>query len=102
MSHLALIVALITLFAGMVLGLRFKVLILLPAIACGFPLGFVLGFARADALWAAALMAAVAVISLQIGYLAGAGFRYGLHAQRFTGIVSNLFGGSHTPRRSIP
>lgn len=101
MSHLTLISALIALLAGMSLGLRFKVLILLPAIAFGLPLAFGIGVARTEALWPGLVMAAVAVTSLQIGYLVGAGFRYGLRADRISGLVSAFFGGSHSPRRSL-
>jgi hypothetical protein len=65
--------ALICLLVGMTLGQRFKVLILLPAIALTLVVAIGVGIARADAPWAVVLAAAAAIASLQIGYLGGVG-----------------------------
>jgi hypothetical protein len=73
---------LISLLLGMVLGQRFKVLALLPAMA------FVLlgvssaGLAGSQGLWLTVIMAVGAIASLQIGYLAGISIRYFLAAAR--------------------
>jgi hypothetical protein len=63
------------LLVGMLLGQRFKVLVLAPAIALIIALSIVFGVARADALWSVAAMAMVATANLQMGYLAGIALR---------------------------
>jgi hypothetical protein len=78
--------ALISLLAGMVLGQRFKVLAVVPAmaawllVAIGFGIAFSEGFGRT------VLLAALSVASLQIGYLAGVAIRYSLAATRTSGL----------------
>jgi hypothetical protein len=74
--------AMISLLAGMVLGQRFKVLILVPALALALVLAIGSGIARADTIWSIILMGATAGTSLQIGYLAGVGIRHALVAAR--------------------
>jgi hypothetical protein len=101
MAHLALILALLTLAVGVVLGLRFRVLILIPAIACGLPLGFAIGLARTEAIGPAIVMAATALAGLQIGYLTGAIFRYGVGTERLSRPLSPLWDGSQTPRGGV-
>jgi hypothetical protein len=59
-----------SLLAGLVLGQRFRVLVLLPAIALVLGVAGV-GMAHADGIWWTALTAAAAVTALQIGYLIG-------------------------------
>jgi hypothetical protein len=63
---------------GAVLGMRFKVLILMPAI--GFALVVVLagGIAGGASLTATLIAAVLASICLQFGYLGGIGTRYGM------------------------
>jgi hypothetical protein len=96
------IVALASFLAGVALGLRFRVLVLIPTIAGVLALASGIGVVHHDGFWTTMLCGALAVTSLQIGYLTGAGFRYGLGADRFSGLLSTLFGGSHTPGRSLP
>jgi len=58
--------------AGAVLGLRFKVLVLLPAM---FVTAVVVGIAAINSLsglWSLALMVIVATTAIQLGYLVGA------------------------------
>ena len=63
---------LISLLVGMVLGQRFKVLILMPAILLTVVIALGAGIARADASWTSALItAAVTIVGLQVGYLLG-------------------------------
>jgi hypothetical protein len=59
----------------MVLGQRFKVLILPPLIVLVGLLAFCAALVRADAIWSTAATAAVVIASLQIGYLLGMAIR---------------------------
>jgi hypothetical protein len=70
----------ISLLVGMVLGQRFKVLVLLPAIAFALLLAIGGGIVRADSGWWIVLMAAAAATALQIGYFVGVGIRHVLVA----------------------
>jgi hypothetical protein len=74
--------AMISLVVGMVLGQRFKVLVLLPAIALALVLAIGGGIVRAESAWWIVLVAAAAATSLQIGYLIGVGIRHALVAAR--------------------
>jgi len=74
--------ALISLLAGMVLGQRFKVLILIPATALALVFATGTGIVRADTVWSIVLMATAAAASLQIGYLVGVAIRHVLVAGR--------------------
>jgi hypothetical protein len=67
---------------GAVLGMKFKVLILIPAI--GFALIVILaaGIARSDSISAILIAAALASSCLQIGYLCGAATRYSIGLAR--------------------
>ncbi len=65
------ILALISLLAGVVLGLRFKVLVVVPASTATLLVAAGIGLGRADSVWTIVLMAAAAVTSLQIGYFGG-------------------------------
>jgi len=67
--------AIITLLAGMVLGQRFKVLILLPGITVVVIAAVAIGIARAEHFGSIALMAVVAATALQVGYLIGMAIR---------------------------
>jgi hypothetical protein len=76
-SHFTLMtLTILSLLAGLVLGQRFRVLVLLPAIALALLVAVGDGMARADGIWWTALMAAAAVTALQIGYLIGLGIRH--------------------------
>jgi hypothetical protein len=65
------IVGLVSMLAGVVLGLHFRVLILFPAIAlaCAVIAALVVG---RDASWWGAIVMLVAAAALQTGYLVGA------------------------------
>jgi hypothetical protein len=78
--------ALISLLAGMVLGQRFKVLAVVPAMAVSSLVAIGFGMARSEGLGGTVLLAALAVASLQIGYLAGVAIRYSLAAARTSGL----------------
>jgi hypothetical protein len=69
-------VVLLSLLAGMVLGQRFKVLILAPAILLALPPVVAFGYARGDAGFTVALACLAAIGCLQIGYVFGIGIRH--------------------------
>jgi hypothetical protein len=66
----------ICLFVGILLGQRFKVLVLAPALALTLVLTSGAEIARGDAIWAIVLMELATITSLQMGYLAGTGIRH--------------------------
>ena len=65
------ILILFSLLAGLVLGQRFRILVLVPALMLALLAGVGSGVARADGIWWTALMAVAAATALQIGYLIG-------------------------------
>ncbi len=69
------ITLIVCLLAGMVLGQRFKVLILVPAAAAVIVLAIIAGLAYREASWPIALMAMASAASLQLGYLSGLAIR---------------------------
>jgi hypothetical protein len=75
-------VVLLSLLAGMVLGQRFKVMILVPLSAAALVATVVARASAGDGLWHVLLNAAIVVTSLQIGYLIGVGARYALIVSR--------------------
>jgi hypothetical protein len=79
---------LISLLAGMVLGQRFKVLVVVPAIAAWLLVAIGYGIASDGGPGPTMLLAALAVASLQIGYLSGVAIRYTLSAARASGLRS--------------
>lgn len=89
----------VSLLVGMVLGQRFKVLVLVPAIALTLPLTIAAGLLRADPLGAIVVLAVASIASLQIGYLAGTGLRYLMSAARASRLRGTAFPGSLPARR---
>jgi hypothetical protein len=61
------------LFVGVLLGHRFKVLVLIPVIVVALIAAIALGFFRADSAWSIGVAAAGVTFALQIGYLIGSG-----------------------------
>jgi hypothetical protein len=57
--------------AGAVLGLRYKVLVLVPAIGLALLVTVVTGSARADGAWAIVAACVAVATVVQIGYLTG-------------------------------
>jgi hypothetical protein len=64
--------AMMALLIGALLGLRFKVFILVPAVAISSVTILGVGVARSDSIWLTLLAAALTVTALQVGYLSGA------------------------------
>lgn len=82
---------LIYLLVGTLLGLRFKVLVLAPAVALAFALTTVVGIARGGASWHVLGSALIAVVGLQLGYLTGICIHYLTTAARKTLVRKRSF-----------
>ena len=67
---------------GAMLGLRFKVFILVPAISISSVAIFGIGIAHGSGIWSVLLAAFLAITALQIGYLAGATVHFGITRAR--------------------
>ncbi len=65
------IYAILSLLLGAMLGHRFKVLILAPAIAVAAGVTIAIGIARAEDVWLIGLTVILVTVCLQIGYLCG-------------------------------
>jgi hypothetical protein len=63
-----------TMLIALVLGLRFNVLVLVPATVIGSAFAIAKGMAYSDNIWTILLVMASVMAALQIGYLAGAVF----------------------------
>jgi hypothetical protein len=63
--------AIISLVAGAVLGLRSNVLVLLPAVMFTMLFALIVGIARAESVWSVALITATLGFAIQLGYMAG-------------------------------
>jgi len=92
-----LILLLFCLLIGAVLGQRFKVLVLIPAMVP--VLAVAAGSAHAGTVWQILGAAVVAATSLQIGYFVGVGIRHLIATAR----TSRINADSHTtsPRQAI-
>jgi hypothetical protein len=81
------IFSIVSVLLGAVLGLRFKVLILVPTIGIGFLVVLAEGLLRHDSLMRVALAFVLMTTCLQLGYLAGIGiqlfFLWARVAQRY-------------------
>jgi hypothetical protein len=78
MFSLAIFYALI----GAILGLRFTVMVLMPAIALSVVVIIGINVAWGTGLWMAAIETVIALISVQFGYLGGAATRLSLEQPR--------------------
>jgi len=65
----------ISILAGIALGLRYKVLILFPALAFAVVFSVIGGIAQADHFWSIILTTVISGTSVQLGYLAGIAMR---------------------------
>jgi hypothetical protein len=68
---MALEIVIIHVLAGVALGLRFKVLILVPAVTLTMLFAAIVGVARGDMFWSIAIAMILLVTAIQVGYLAG-------------------------------
>src|ERR1700730_16139152 len=63
--------AIISVLAGIALGLRYKVLILVPAVTAAMLFAIIIGVAHADRFWSIVLATVIVGTAVQFGYLAG-------------------------------
>ena len=75
-------IALCSSLIGAVLGTRFRVLVLFPAMVLGFALVAAVAAFKGSAMSSAVLAAAIYAIALQVGYLGGLFTRYCMAAVR--------------------
>jgi hypothetical protein len=68
--------AMTAMLIGAMLGLRFKVLILVPAIVIGSAATLGIGMAHSNSLWSILLAMALAITALQMGYFGGTIIRF--------------------------
>jgi hypothetical protein len=68
---MALELAIISAVAGAVLGLRYNVLVLVPAVGFAMLFAMITGILRADGLWSIVLTTVLLGVAVQLGYLAG-------------------------------
>jgi hypothetical protein len=76
---------------GCALGLRFRVLVLLPAIGLVWMAYLAVGLARGDATSAILVGGALAAVCLQLGYLAGATVAHGPLTSQANKISRSVF-----------
>lgn len=70
---------------GIVLAFRFNVIILLPAIPCGWMVTLVIGVVTASSGASIAFQMALVAVALQLGYVAGAVLKCAVLANRRSG-----------------
>ncbi len=63
--------AIISMLAGIALGLRYKVFVLVPAVGLTIMFAVMSGIARGDRVWSILLAMAILGTAVQFGYLAG-------------------------------
>jgi hypothetical protein len=83
--------AIIGLLAGIALGLRYKVFVLVPAIILAMILAVIGGIAHGDHFWSIILAMAVLGTAVQFGYLAGVTIRAVVGSVLQSGILSTAF-----------
>ena len=93
--------SMISFLFGAVLGQRFNVVVLVPAVAIVLVLSFGVGFAHAQAAWWIVRMAAAGAICLQCGYFAGITARHFLEAEP-SGRSSHLSDAEASTRQAAP
>lgn len=76
--------ALLSLLTGMTLGMRFKILVLLPAIACVLPIAITVSLIEGGSAWSMFLAVVMPIVGVQLGYLAGIGIRHFLALARLS------------------
>jgi hypothetical protein len=72
---MALELAVISVLGGIALGLRYKVLILVPAVTLAMIFAMIVGIARAEHFWSIVLAMVMLGTAVQFGYLAGIAIR---------------------------
>ena len=85
------ILAILSFLLGAVLGHRFKVLVLVPAVAVGAAVAIAVGNAQAEGVWLIGLTVTLVSVCLQIGYLCGTVMVSLAVASRATRIKDRMF-----------
>jgi len=67
--------AIVGVLAGIGLGLRYKVLILVPAVTLTMIFAMIVAIARGDHFWSIILVTAIPGTAVQLGYLVGIAIR---------------------------
>ena len=93
--------SMISFLFGAVLGQRFNVVVLVPAVAIVLVLSVGAGFAHPQAAWWILRMAGAAAICLQCGYFAGIVTRHFLAAEP-AGVSTPLAGAETSTRHAAP
>jgi hypothetical protein len=93
---MALELAIISVLAGIALGLRYKVLILVPAVTVAMLFAIIIGVAHADRFWSIVLAMVMLGTAVQIGYLAGIVIRAAIRS-----ICAHTIGGRNPEIRRI-
>jgi hypothetical protein len=68
---MALELAIISVVAGAVLGLRYNALVLVPAVMFATLFALIVGIVRADGFWSVASLMLLLAVAVQLGYLTG-------------------------------
>jgi hypothetical protein len=68
---MALELTIISVLAGITLGLRYKVLVLVPAVTVAMLFAMIIGVAHADRFWSIVLAMVILGTAVQFGYVAG-------------------------------
>jgi hypothetical protein len=100
---MSLVLAIIGMLGGVALGLRYKVLVLVPAGVLAIAVAMIIGIARADHLWSIALAMMVLWMFIQFGYFVGVAIRAAIgpvillpHAQAAQRHARKEAGGANT------
>jgi hypothetical protein len=91
-------VLLVCLLIGALLGQRFKVFILVPAMVPAVALAVIVAEVHGAALWQILVTAFMAATSLQIGYLAGVGVRHFTMVERASRLRPRRLAAPESPR----
>jgi hypothetical protein len=86
--------ATISVLAGIAIGLRYKIVILLPAISLVIAFAMMIEIARGDPVWSIVLAVAISATAIQLGYLAGILIRAAFERVTAARSQSNLTEGS--------
>jgi len=93
------VLVILSVLAGMVLGQRFKVFALVPAMGASMLVAITTGVAHADTPSMLALTAIMVGVGIQIGYFLGLGLRHFMVSARAARLRVSWFGGSIPARR---
>jgi hypothetical protein len=93
------LLAMTAMLIGALLGLRFKVLILVPAIVIGSAATLGIGMAHSNSLWFTLLAMVLAITALQMGYLGGAIIRFVIAGARVRKDAPGIIAVAQRPTR---